>query len=210
VQTGAFAGNFTIDLLILIYAVVILGGTGSLAGMIVGAVFINVSYSVLASQNAANTGRILFYAVIVLVIAGLMRPWKYFAATLGATVVFGFVVHAFFGAVWSPATKGQVTDGAFLAGPIRHWVLIPSQHTGRIADYAYIGLVVAVIVASQLKGWWRVAGLAPTLYLTAFVWENLLVENRAVTRLILFGALLIGIMTVRPQGLFGTAKVEIV
>ena len=32
----------------------------------------------------------------------------------------------------------------------------------------------------------------------------------AVTRSVLFGVLLIAVMTIRPQGLFGTAKVEIV
>jgi ABC-type branched-subunit amino acid transport system permease subunit len=31
-----------------------------------------------------------------------------------------------------------------------------------------------------------------------------------VTRLVLFGALLIGLMNLRPQGLLGTARVEIV
>jgi ABC-type branched-subunit amino acid transport system permease subunit len=41
------------------------------------------------------------------------------------------------------------------------------------------------------------------------VWENLLVQQPAVTRYVLFGALLIAVMTIRPQGLFGTAKVEI-
>src|SRR3954454_2869636 len=37
-QTGAFPQNFSTQVLILIYAVVILGGTGSLTGMIVGAI----------------------------------------------------------------------------------------------------------------------------------------------------------------------------
>ena len=50
----------------------------------------------------------------------------------------------------------------------------------------------------------------PTLYLAVFVWENLLVVEPAVTRLILFGALLVALMNVRPQGLLGTARVEIV
>jgi ABC-type branched-subunit amino acid transport system permease subunit len=66
-----------------------------------------------------------------------------------------------------------------------------------------------VIAVVQLKGWWRLAVLVPTLYLTAFVWENLLIQQPAVTRYVLFGALLIAVMTIRPQGLFGTAKVEI-
>jgi ABC-type branched-subunit amino acid transport system permease subunit len=52
--------------------------------------------------------------------------------------------------------------------------------------------------------------LVPTLVLTAFVWENLMIQQPAVTRQVLFGVLLIAIMTIRPQGLFGTAKVEIV
>jgi ABC-type branched-subunit amino acid transport system permease subunit len=42
------------------------------------------------------------------------------------------------------------------------------------------------------------------------VWENLLIEQPAVARLIIFGALLITIMQVRPQGLLGTSRVEIV
>ena len=50
----------------------------------------------------------------------------------------------------------------------------------------------------------------PTLYLTALVWENILIEQPAVTRLILFGALLIGLMMARPQGLLGTPRVEVV
>jgi len=37
-----------------------------------------------------------------------------------------------------------------------------------------------------------------------------LVEQPAVTRLILFGGLLIALMQARPQGLLGTARVEIV
>jgi ABC-type branched-subunit amino acid transport system permease subunit len=55
-----------------------------------------------------------------------------------------------------------------------------------------------------------VAALVPTLYLTAMVWENILALNPSVTALILFGAMLIALMTVRPQGLLGTARVEIV
>ena len=42
------------------------------------------------------------------------------------------------------------------------------------------------------------------------IWENLLILQPAVTRSVLFGVLLIAVMTIRPQGLFGTAKVEIV
>ena len=54
------------------------------------------------------------------------------------------------------------------------------------------------------------AALMPTLYLTAMVWENILAQNPSVTALILFGAMLIALMSVRPQGLLGSARVEII
>jgi len=50
----------------------------------------------------------------------------------------------------------------------------------------------------------------PPLSLTAFVWENRLVVEPSVTRLLLIGALLIVLMNARPQGLLGTSRVEIV
>ena len=72
-------------------------------------------------------------------------------------------------------------------------------------------LIVAALVLTIVRGWWRVAVLIPTLYLAAFVWENKLVEQVAgATRLILLGALLVVIMNVRPAGIFGTARVEVV
>ena len=39
---------------------------------------------------------------------------------------------------------------------------------------------------------------------------SILIVNPAVTRSVLFGVLLIAVMTVRPEGLFGQAKVEVV
>jgi ABC-type branched-subunit amino acid transport system permease subunit len=52
--------------------------------------------------------------------------------------------------------------------------------------------------------------MIPTLYLAAFVWENRLVVEPSVTRLILVGVILIVLMNARPQGLLGTSRVEIV
>jgi len=208
-QTGAFPQNFGTQVLILIYAVVILGGTGSLTGMLVGAVAIIASSQVLDPTSPANVGRVLFYtALIAAVFFTMRRSWPRLVAAFAATVAFGFVVHAIVDAVWSRGTAGQVTEGGFLTGVIRNWMLLPTN-PGRLAVYGYLLMVVCIIALVQLKGWWRLVVLVPTLYLTAFVWENLLVQQPAVTRYVLFGALLIAVMTVRPQGLFGTAKVEI-
>ncbi len=209
VQTGAFPQNFGTAVLILIYAVVILGGTGSLTGMIVGAIVIIASNQALDSTSPPNQARVLFYAVLIAAVLFTMKTWpKRIAALLGAAA-FGLVLHAIVGAVWSSGTKGQVTSGGFLNGVIKHWVLIP-VHPHRLAVWGYLLLIVCVIVLVQFKGWWRIAVLVPTLSLTAFVWENLMILQPAVTRSVLFGVLLIAVMTVRPQGLFGSAKVEIV
>ena len=64
-QTGAFPQNFSTQVLILIYAVVILGGTGSLTGMIVGAIAIIASNQVLDSTSPPNVARVLFYLALI-------------------------------------------------------------------------------------------------------------------------------------------------
>ncbi|HSS72230.1 MAG TPA: branched-chain amino acid ABC transporter permease [Gaiellaceae bacterium] len=209
VQTGAFPQNFGTAVLILIYAVVILGGSGSLTGMIVGAIVIIASNQALDSTSPPNQARVLFYAVLIAAVLLTLKTWpKRIAALLGATA-FGLVLHAIVGAVWSNGTEGQVTSGGFLNGVIKHWVLIP-VHPHRLAVWGYLLLIVCIVVMVQLRGWWRIVVLVPMLSLTAFVWENLMIEQPAVTRSVLFGLLLIAVMTIRPEGLFGQAKVEVV
>ena len=65
-QTGAFPQNFSTQVLILIYAVVILGGAGSLTGMLVGATVIIVLNQVLDSTSPPNLQRGLFYLVLII------------------------------------------------------------------------------------------------------------------------------------------------
>jgi hypothetical protein len=153
---------------------------------------------------------VLFYLALMAGVVLTLKPsWKRIAVALGGTAIFGLAVHAIVDAVWSRGTSGEVTSGGFLTGVIRNFVLLPTN-SGRLAVYGYLLMIVLVVVLVQLKGWWRVIVYVPTLYLTALVWENLLIQNPAVTRYVLFGVLLIAVMTIRPQGLFGTAKVEIV
>ena len=209
-QTGAFPQNFGTQVLILIYAVVILGGTGSLTGMLAGATAIIVSFQVLDSTSPPNNARTLFYLGLLVGVAALFRKSRLkMAVAVVSTVALGFAVHAIADAVWPRGTSGSVTSGGYLTGAIKDWVLLPT-HANRLAIYGYLALIVLVVVIVQLKGWWRVAVVPPTLVLTAFVWENLLIQQPAVTRYVLFGVLLIALMATRPQGLFGTAKVEIV
>jgi branched-chain amino acid transport system permease protein len=208
VATGVASGAFDISLLILVYAIVILGGAGSLAGVVIGAIVINVSFELLTPATP-EIARVLFYTGIAAAVLWRVRPWQKLAVLVAGTAAFGLLVHGVASAVSDTATDGAVEAGGRLAGLIDSWVVIPAN-PDKWPDYAYIALVVMVLVVTRVHGWWRIAALIPTLYLTAFVWENLLVLQPAVTRLILFGALLITLMTFRPQGLLGTSRVEIV
>jgi ABC-type branched-subunit amino acid transport system permease subunit len=52
--------------------------------------------------------------------------------------------------------------------------------------------------------------LVPVLYLAAFVWENVMLAKPEPTRYIILGVLLIALMILRPSGLLGEKRVEII
>jgi ABC-type branched-subunit amino acid transport system permease subunit len=206
VQSGAFPGDYDVGLLITIYAIVILGGLGSIGGVVVGALVINGAPELLRSSSNA---RFLFYGVILLALFVALKPWYKPVIVFLGTIAFGFAVHAIVGATWSRGTAGHIDGGGSFGRALEHWVLLPTQ-AGRIAGWAYFALICAALVLTLLHGWWRTIGLIPTLYLAAFVWENKLVQQvSGATRLLLLGALLVVIMNVRPSGIFGTSRVEI-
>ena len=209
VLTAVSPGNFALPLLITIYAIVILGGIGSLTGVILGAVVINVSFQFLAPENPQDRARLLFYAVVLLLVALGLRSWWRLGAVLGAVVALGVVTQATVEAAAPSWTGGPVVEGGRLGDVVEQWVLIPSGH-GRFGGIAYVALVAAILTLTRLHGWVRLVALVPTLYLAAIVWETSFVEQPAVARWILFGSLLVALMNVRPQGLLGTPRVEIV
>ena len=100
-------------------------------------------------------------------------------------------------------TSGSIEGGRF-AELLDDWVVHPIYST-RLGNIGFVVLIAAVIVLTQLRGPVRTVLLVPTLYLAAFVWENRLVAEPSVTRILLLGALLIALMTARPQGLLGNA-----
>jgi branched-chain amino acid transport system permease protein len=209
VLTAVTPGNFGLPLLITIYAVVILGGLGSLAGVVLGAIVINVSFQFLAPENPQDNARLLFYAVIVLLLALGLRPWWHAGAVVGGVAALGVATVAIVEVVAPSWSGGAVVEGGRFAGLIEDWVLIPEGHP-RFGDWAYVALVAAILTLTLLRGWVRTVALVPTVYLAAIVWENSFVQEPAVARWILFGSLLVFLMGVRPQGLLGTPRVEIV
>jgi ABC-type branched-subunit amino acid transport system permease subunit len=61
-----------------------------------------------------------------------------------------------------------------------------------------------------VKGIWRLLVLVPTVYVAAFVWENVMSLQPDVTRFVLLGAMLVAVMVTRPAGILGERRVEIV
>jgi branched-chain amino acid transport system permease protein len=206
VDGAVFPDSYDTPLLITVYAMVILGGAGSLSGVILGALTINISLEVLRDPNQA---RWLFYAAILITLVAKVRPWKKLALILGGLVAFGYAFHALVAAVWPAGTKGQAAGGDAIGRAVQGWVIRPQHNATLIGNYAFVALIACVLILTLLHGWWRAAFLVPTLYLAAFVWENRLDFEPSTTRLIILGALLIVLMNARPQGLLGTSRVEI-
>jgi branched-chain amino acid transport system permease protein len=215
---GVFPTSFGFATLITVYAMVILGGAGSLPGVVAGAILINVLLEVLRDPDHA---RLVFYIAIIAGLLLKVRPWRVLAAVLGGLVAFGLAVHAIVGAVWPRGTAGGISSGVFeftthgwLAVGLRHWLVLP-KNTYEVADYqignvAFVTLIALVLALTVVRGWWRYVLLVPTIWTAAFVWETRLIEDAPTTRPMFLGVVLIVLMAVRPQGLFGTPRVEIV
>jgi ABC-type branched-subunit amino acid transport system permease subunit len=207
VQIGVFPQNFELFLLITVYAMVILGGAGSIGGVVIGAVTIGVTLEIL---READWGRVMFYGLLVVGAFVVARTWRTAVGLVAAVIVFGVVVHEVAALVWARGVERAplVEDGP-LAGFVDGWMLLPTQ-PGDIGSVAFVLLVLGVLGLTLARDWVRIAGAVPLLYLGAFVWENKLIFQPSVTRFLLVGAILIFVMNLRPQGLMGTARVEIV
>jgi branched-chain amino acid transport system permease protein len=207
IATAALPGDYDVGLLITIYAIMILGGFGSIMGIVVGAIIVSSVPELL--RSSANA-RPLFYGAILLAILVKIRPWRLLAAQLGGLIAFGFAVHAIASAAYPRLVHGQSIGSGGFTRFLDHWMLFPKDAV-KIADVAYILMIAAIVMYPQLSRLWRAVLLPPLLYLVMFVWENLLlVHISGATRLVLLGAMLVALMNIRPQGLFGTATVEIV
>jgi branched-chain amino acid transport system permease protein len=215
---GVFPDTFTFPLLITIYAMVILGGAGSLGGVVFGAVVVNVLLEVLRTPDHA---RWIFYAAILLALVAKVRPWRLLAAFLVGLAAFGVIVNQIVGAVWARGVAGPIAIGptsfakhGFLATVLRHWMVLPektySSADYRVGNYAFVLAIALVLACTVLQGWRRWVLLVPTLWLASFAWETTLIEQAPTTRPLLLGVILIALMATRPAGLFGQTRVEVV
>ena len=206
-NASVFPQTFEFPLLITIYTMVILGGAGSQAGVVIGAVMISVLLEVLREPGDA---RFLFYFVGALALFGVLKLSVRLAVVLGSTLALGFVAHAVAGRIDDAWIAGVPNGGGRLAGWVSDWVIVPANLAGWITPTSYILLVTVILGLTLVKGRLRIAFVVPTLYLAAFVWENVLLAKPEPTRFVILGALLVAVMVARPEGLLGEKRVEII
>lgn len=202
VQIGVFPQNFDLTLLVMIYAGVILGGMGSLPGVLIGAGIVAILPEILRTPDQA---RLVFYGVLLLGMVATLRPWRRLATVLGGAVLLGLAVRWGATLLWPAAVAPS--DRGVVAGVIDAWVL-PLEQATLIGNVAFVALVAAIVALSRVRGRALDLALIPVVYLAAFVWENRLVAEASVTRQLVLGAILVVMMIARPHGLLGTPRVE--
>ena len=204
-QISVFPTDFDTPYLILIYAGLVLGGAGSIAGAATGALVVMVIYDGLL-RSPTYSGY-LFYGLILLTLLVKLRPWRRLALVLAATAALGFAVHAIAAAISPRAVAGSPGTTGWIGSALHDWLIVPANATAA-GNWGFVALVCLLIALVQVGPRVRTILLPPTLYLAAFVWETRLSAEPAVTRQLMIGAILIVMMNARPQGLLGQRRVE--
>jgi ABC-type branched-subunit amino acid transport system permease subunit len=197
--------TFYFVLLITVYTMVILGGSGSQRGVVLGALVIGPLLELLRDPNKS---RVIFYIALV---AGLLFAFR-LSRRLGlvavATLALGFVCRAIAGAIHHSWVAGSAKGG--FQHVLSYWLIIPRHLAGWIPPVTYIGVIGVALALTLVRGRLRLALLPPTLYLAAFVWDNVMLTQPDPARYIVLGLILIALMIIRPNGLLGERRVEIV
>jgi len=197
--------TFYFVLLITIYTMVILGGSGSQRGVVLGALVIGPLLELLRDPNKS---RVIFYVALVTGLLVAFRLSRRLGLIVVATLAFGFVCRAIAGAIDHSWVSGSAPGG--LQHVVSHWVIIPKHLAGWVPPVTYIGVIAAALLLTLVHGRLRLVLLPPTLYLAAFVWDNVMLTQPDPARYIVLGLILIALMIVRPNGLLGERRVEIV
>src|SRR5262245_34401015 len=157
-QISVFPTNFDTPILILVYAGLILGGAGSIAGAATGALVVMVIYDGLL-RSPTDSGY-LFYGLILLTLLVKLRPWSRLGLVLAATTAFGFAAHAIVRAISPNAVAGGPASTGWIGRALHDWVIVPAspQIPG---NWGFVLLVCMLIALVQVKGLWRTMLLVP-------------------------------------------------
>ena len=203
-EDTVFPTNFTANILILIYACLVLGGVGSIAGAIMGGLVVTIGEQMLSSPHDAGY---MFYGLILIALVTRIRPWRKLAAVLAGVVALGFATHAIVGAISSAAVAGAPGSSGWIGSAVGDYVIVPAN-PATYGNVLYVVLICALVLILRLHGTRRLLAVVPTVYIAACCWEARLIVNPSITTQIMVGAILIVTMAARPQGLLGTRRVE--
>ena len=205
-QDSVFPTNFTANILILIYACLVLGGVGSIWGALVGGIVVTAGEAMVSSPLDAGY---LFYGLILAALVAKVRPWRTLVAVLAGIVGFGLAAHAIVGAISPSAVAGSPGSVGWIGSLVSHWVIVPENAT-TYGNILYILVICLTFALVRVPRRFLPFLLVPTVYIAACCWEARLVVNPSITAQILIGAILVAMMAARPQGLLGTMRVEAV
>jgi branched-chain amino acid transport system permease protein len=203
-QDNVFPTNFTANILILIYACLVLGGVGSIAGAILGGIVVTVAENMLGSPTDAAY---LFYGLIIIALIAKVRPWRRLGWAVAGVIAFGYAMHAIVGAIAPSATAGQPGSPGWIGSALRGYVIVPSNPQN-FGNAMYLALIVGLVLIVRLRGIRQLLAVIVTIYVAACCWESRLIVNPAITTQIMLGAILIVTMAARPYGLLGKHRVE--
>ncbi|MEP7114253.1 MAG: hypothetical protein ABI862_13390, partial [Ilumatobacteraceae bacterium] len=89
--------------------------------------------------------------------------------------------------------------------------LVPHlERSVSFGNVAFLALIAGGLALTLLPREWRPFGGGVVTYIGMLAWENRLAEQGSITRQLLIGASLVAIMASRPQGIFGTKRVEVI
>jgi branched-chain amino acid transport system permease protein len=205
VQRGVFPSSFDLPLLILLYAAVILGGSGSLRGALIGAALLSLLPEALRQPSYSE---IVFVLLLVAGLALAMKSWRDRLLVVVTTVVLGFVMNLLFTLLHVQGVPARVWTDGFVSKLLGHWLFVPQDRV-LWGNIGFVALVVLLAVLTLVGTRVRPFLLSGIVWLSVFVWFVRLADVPSVTRQLLIGALLIVLMVVRPQGLFGRRQVEV-
>ncbi len=200
--------------LINLYAMVVLGGTGSLPGVVIGAFIFTVLPEALRSVQFAG---FLFYGFALVGLYVWLKPWQRFTAVFGGTIIIGIILKLLVRWLWPIADSACLTlesacpdAGSFLNGIVQSWLIIPEnfQLVGNIVTVLAVLVLLVTFLVKKPQYRWVLTGFV--IYMFAFAWETRLAVEPAATRILVVGTSLVVLMIVRPQGLLGKAEVKVV
>ena len=202
-NTAVFAADFDTTLLITVYAMLILGGAGSLGGVILGRSS-STSRSRPCGRRTTRRGSSSSCcrgadreAAAVEVVRDRRRRHDRVRLRRARDLR----------RVLAERAEGQGYAGGRSARRSRTGCRC--RRTRVVGNWAFVALVALVLLLTTVRPVIRNLLLIPTLYLGAFVWNTRLAAEPSITRLILIGVILIVLMNVRPQGWSALERVEI-